>query len=222
MEQAPASHENSGAGIGLQIRQLAPADLQAAVSLLAKGMADNPLHVVVFGRDRQHRRRRLQSFFCPLLRHVQANGKLLGGFVDDELVGVLGMLQPGRCQPRWMPKLAMAGAIVGSTTLPVAWRLKRWLGAWMQRDPSEPHWHLGPLVVSATWRRRGIGRELMTCCCEQLDRLSATAWLETDLALNVAFYETLGFAVVARAPVLGVPNWFMRRQPQPLTSRSGG
>ncbi len=53
----------------------------------------------------------------------------------------------------------------------------------------------------------------MMRCCRHVDALAATAWLETDLAINAAFYETLGFAVIRHEPVLGVPNWFMRRPP---------
>jgi len=40
------------------------------------------------------------------------------------------------------------------------------------------------------------------------------AWLETDLAINASFYKTVGFATVRHEPVLGVPNWFMRRAPK--------
>jgi hypothetical protein len=35
--------------------------------------------------------------------------------------------------------------------------------------------------------------------------------VETDKQVNVPFYERFGFEVVAQAPVLGVPNWFMAR-----------
>ncbi|MBK7063070.1 MAG: hypothetical protein IPH51_22575 [Rubrivivax sp.] len=40
------------------------------------------------------------------------------------------------------------------------------------------------------------------------------AWLETDLATNASFYKTVGFATVRHEPVLGGPNWFMRRAPK--------
>ena len=45
-----------------------------------------------------------------------------------------------------------------------------------------------------------------------MDALGAAAYLETDLAINVAFYETLGFGVSRHEVVLGVPNWFMSRR----------
>jgi hypothetical protein len=44
-----------------------------------------------------------------------------------------------------------------------------------------------------------------------MDALGAVACLETDLEVNVGFYQTLGFAVRKQVDVLGVPNWFMCR-----------
>jgi hypothetical protein len=51
-----------------------------------------------------------------------------------------------------------------------------------------------------------------------MDALAATAYLETDLAINVDFYETLGFLVVKHELVLGMPNWFMSRPPSYSTT----
>ena len=44
--------------------------------------------------------------------------------------------------------------------------------------------------------------------------VARVGYLETDKAVNVAFYALSGFETVARAQVLGVENWFMRRQPR--------
>jgi hypothetical protein len=44
-----------------------------------------------------------------------------------------------------------------------------------------------------------------------LDEAQLAAYLETETARNVRFYERFGFGVVDRADVLGNPNWFMWR-----------
>jgi hypothetical protein len=41
-----------------------------------------------------------------------------------------------------------------------------------------------------------------------------TPYLETDKTENVRFYERFGFEVIGEEPVIGVPNWFMRRGPR--------
>ena len=186
MAQPRASHATLDAGLPLAIRALAPDERDAATALLAAGMRENPLH-------------------------VHANGTLLGACVDGELVGVLGMLEPGRCRPTRMETLRMASAIIVRNSPTRVWRIQRWLSAWTRNDPAELHAHIGPLAVLPAWRRQGVGRELMVHCCRRVDALGVAAWLETDLAINVAFYETLGFVVTRREAVVGVPNWFMRR-----------
>jgi len=45
-------------------------------------------------------------------------------------------------------------------------------------------------------------------------RRTSIGYLETDKRENVRFYERFGFEVIAREPVIGVPNWFMRREPR--------
>jgi hypothetical protein len=49
--------------------------------------------------------------------------------------------------------------------------------------------------------------------CTSIDAYCAVVYLETDKPENVPFYQRFGFAVIAAAEVLGVPNWFMCRPP---------
>ena len=211
MAMRSAACRAGGTGRLLTIKVLGPHELGAATMLLTEGMRENPLHAKVFGADMEQRQRRLQRFIGLLVTHVYSNGTLLGARFDGELIGVLGMVMPGRCRPGWRETLRMVGAIIASNPLLGVWRIVRWLSAWARNDPFEPHAHIGPLAVAPAWRRRDAGRTLMTRCCQCVDADRAVAWLETDRAVNVAFYETLGFVVVRREPVLGVPNWFMRR-----------
>lgn len=222
MARQPASSGPVDAGLPIAIRALEADELGAAVALLAEGMRDNPLHVKAFGPDPQRRQQRLRRFLGQLVAHVHSNGTLLGACVHDELVGVLGMMNPGRCRPARSDVLRMVGAIITSNPPLGVLRIQRWLSAWSRNDPLEPHAHIGPLAVSPAWRRQGVGRELMMQCCARLDALGAVAWLETDLASNVAFYETLGYVVVRQESVLGVPNWFMRREPDVAGMRERG
>ena len=213
MELQPASRRPAEAGAHLVIRTLEPAEVDVAVALLAEGMRDNPLHVKVFGVDPSRRQQRLHRFLAQLAGHIHANGTLLGAWLHGELIGVLGRLMPGRCRPGRTETLRMAGAIIASNPPLGVWRIHRWLSAWARNDLPEPHAHIGPLAVLPAWRRQGVGRELMMQCCQRLDTLGVVAWLETDLAINVDFYQTLGFVVARRESVMGVPTWHLRREP---------
>lgn len=213
MIREPASPSHADDGLLVDIRALAPNELRAAATILTQGMLNNPLHVKVFGADPDHRRRRLSLFLGPLVGYVHSNGVILGAYVQGELIGVLGMIRPGRCRPKLADRLRFAPTILTGVPPTTLLRIHRWLAAWARNDLEAPHWHIGPLAVLPEYHRRGIGRRLMQCCCQRMDSLEATAWLETDLEINAAFYRTLGFDLVRQESALGVPTWFMSRAP---------
>ncbi|MEO6032628.1 MAG: GNAT family N-acetyltransferase [Burkholderiaceae bacterium] len=214
MKRAQSSPHRADVDLAIDITELVSGEQRSAAALvLADAMRDNPLHVQAFGADPARRRQRLWRFIDQLVRHVQSHGILLGAYAQGELIGVLGMMKPGGCRPSGLAALRFAGVIVTSNPPAGVWRIARWLAVWARHDPSELHWHIGPLAVVPACRRHGVGRRLMMHCCRHVDSLSAAAWLETDLAINASFYETLGFATIRHEPVLGVPNWFMRRAP---------
>lgn len=197
----------------VSFRALSHGELPRAGAILTEGMFENPVHVKVFGSNPAHRQRRLAMFIEHVIAYVHADGEVLGAYAGDELVALLGMIQPDRCRPNLRERLHFACAFSACAPPATLWRLQRWLSIWARNDPEVPHWHIGPLAVLPTYRRRGIARQLMLKCCAQMDRLNADAWLETDLEINVNFYRTLGFSVVRQKPVLGVPTWFMHRAP---------
>lgn len=211
---ADMTRDSSARHPPIEIRKLTTDQLDPAVALLACGMRDNPLHVRVFGTRPDLRCRRLHVFLGPLTAYVHSNGDLLGAYIGRELVGVLGMIRPGRCRPAPGTRLRLGLALAARMPPPVLLRIHRWISAWAASDPAEPHWHIGPLAVLPEYRRRGVGRRLMAECCQRLDTLDAAAWLETDLATNVEFYQQFGFVVAGQEPVLGVTNWFMGRAPR--------
>lgn len=213
MTQKPTSPSIALDDFPVDLRALTPDELGAATAVLTHGMLNNPLHVQVFGADPVHRERRLSRFLGPLVGYVHSNGMVMGAFAREEMIGVLGMIAPGHCRPGPIDRLRIALAILTSAPPTILLRIHLWLAAWARNDPNEPHWHIGPLAVLAEYRRRGVGRHLMQYCCQHLDTLEATAWLETDLEINAGFYRGFGFEVVRKEPVLGVPTWFMSRAP---------
>jgi len=82
--------------------------------------------------------------------------------------------------------------------------------------PPEPHWYLGTIGTLAGHRRQGCGTAVLSPVLDHLDHIGATAYLETSAAENLAFYERLGFVVVAALEGLphGAPDtWGMQRPP---------
>lgn len=198
-------------GPSFTIRPLNATDLAAASRICARAMLDNPVHVKVFGQQRQLRQQRLQRFFPALLTYVLRKGELHGTFNGHELIGVLGMLPPGHCQPRLTDIMRMLPALLTANSLPGLLRTARWLLLWARLDPEQPHWHMGPLAVDPDWQGRGAGHLLMNFTMERGKQ--DLLYLETDTPENVRLYESIGFAVSREVELMGVKSWLMIQEP---------
>jgi catechol 2,3-dioxygenase-like lactoylglutathione lyase family enzyme/ribosomal protein S18 acetylase RimI-like enzyme len=198
----------------VDIHELTPAELPQAAAVLGRGMRDNPLHVQAFGDDPARREASLTRFFLPVLQGICSKGAVLGAHRGGALVGVCAFTAPGRCQPSVREKLRFAPVVLTGDGRRAIGSILRWTKAWADRDPREPHWHLGPVAVDRAAQGQGIGGALLTAFCRRMDERRATAYLETDKTENVGFYGRFGFATVGEEPVLDVPNWYMSRAPQ--------
>lgn len=202
--------------IEVEVSGLDGIEVPFAVGVLARGMCDNPNPVAALGGQRLSRMRSMHGLFSAMMRGTPQEP--LVARRGDWIVGVCGMLAPGRCQPspaqmlRLVPMLFRLGPAKAS-------RLSRWTRDWGQRDPQETHWHLGPVAVEPALQGMGVGSQMMKRFCEKMDAERQLSYLETEKPENVRFYERFGFATVAEAEVLGARNWFMRREP--ATGRGG-
>ena len=201
---------NEPAAPPVSVHDLPPDRVTEAIGVLSRGMRDNPLHVAAFGDDPERRRRGLQRIFAAFFRVMTAQAPLCA-VAGERIVGVTGVAPPGTCQPTSTQRLRMAPAVLALGPVKTG-RVVRWVDTWAKRDPAEPHAHLGPLAVDAHLQGRGIGSRILAEHCGRLDAQATLGYLETDKPENVRLYERFGFLVVAEAPVLGVPNWFMRRE----------
>jgi len=194
------------------IRKLRPSELVNAASLLSRAMRDNPINVRAFGGDATRRGRTLTRFFESVLRGLERRGSILAAVEGEVLLGVYAEAPPGHCQPTLTEKIRVVPSVLFGQSVAASIRVGHWVAEWSRRDPAERHWHLGPVAVDAPVQGRGIGRAMMAEFCARMDERAAMAYLETDKATNVRFYQRCGFAVIAEAEVLGVPNWFMSRR----------
>ena len=197
----------------LRIEEVDASEIGEAVEVIVRGMRDNPNNIAAFGRDPEVRHSRLLRLFGAMAS-AEVPGRdrnmLAARGSDGSILGVCGMVPPGRCQPglgqqlRLMPTVFALGPRSAGRTM-------QWLGTWSKHDSEKRHWHLGPVAVDVHLQGRGIGSMLMRAFCERMDAAGEDAYLETDKPENVRFYERLGFEVVGEEEVIGVANWFMMR-----------
>ncbi|OEY67670.1 GNAT family N-acetyltransferase [Marinobacter sp. X15-166B] len=203
---------------GIAIQPLSRTDLTRAATLCARAMRDNPLHLAVFGGPDTRRQQRLQRLLAGLLGYILRKGDLLGAYRNGTLVGVLGLLPPGRCRPTWRDLPRLLPTLLTSNTPAGSLRTAIWLNTWRRHDPGTPHWHLGPLAVEPDWQGQYVGTRLMDYACNRA--ADACLYLETDTPANVRFYQRFGFSVLATPVILTTPSWLMVRplsdqHPQP-------
>ena len=200
----------------VEIGIVGAAEMEEAVGVIVRGMRDNPNVVAAFGQDQERRHVRLLRLFGAMAA-AEVPGRdrdmLAARGPDGSILGVCGMMPPGRCQPgpgrqlRLLPALLALGPRSAGRTM-------SWLGAWSKHDPDEHHWHLGPVAVDAHLQGMGLGSLLMRAFCQRMDDAGEDAYLETDKEINVRFYERFGFGVTGEEEVLGVRNWYMYRRAQ--------
>jgi GNAT superfamily N-acetyltransferase len=196
----------------LEIRDLRVDETKSAVELLSRGMRDNPLHVAAFGEDPEQRRRSLTRMFGAMFR-VFAAQRPICALDDGTIVAVTGVAPAGTCQATALQRLRMMPTLFAMGPRR-ALRTAKWLDVWARHDLGRPHSHLGPLAVDAHLQGQGLGSRLIGHYTAGLDSAGEAGYLETDKRANVDFYERHGYVVTGETEVIGVPNWFMLREPR--------
>jgi len=182
-------------------------DIQESAKVLSLAMLDNPMHRAVFQGNSEKERFEIEKMFLELfavfpgITFLAKHGKKIIGVM--RMKSCVGPTDKGKSN-----KVRLDGENNSRKSI--------WLDEWARNDPEEQHWHLGPIGVLPAYRGVGVGSMLMERFCEEVDRCSAKAYLETDLDANVRFYGKFGFQVVSEAEIFQVNNRYMARDIQPV------
>jgi ribosomal protein S18 acetylase RimI-like enzyme len=193
------------------IEPMLPSNVRDAAELLGQSLLRDPMSIALFGETPEKTCKRLAGVFRLMLGCLPGESMCIKD--GKKIVAVMRMVKPGQCQPsgrqilQAMPQLLMTTG----TTLP---RVLTYLSFLEKFDPKKKHWHLGPFAVDPELQRKGLGTRLLEYFCNYVDHLNEAAYLETNKATNVRFYERHGFSTIHEEPLFDVPNWFMWRDPQ--------
>jgi len=182
--------------------------------VLARAFRDNPLNRAVIGPRAARRLRANRAGMRAGIQAALGPGDVRVARTEGRLAGALVALPPW-AYPLRPPPWHVQLRTVWAQGLRVAGRWREVFEALDAHHPGAPHWHLALLGVEPERQRRGVGRALLADWLASVDARPALAWLETDRAANVSFYETAGFRVEREVAVLGVPVWLMARRTAP-------
>jgi ribosomal protein S18 acetylase RimI-like enzyme len=179
-------------------------DFRDAIRVLSIAMENNPMNVAVFQSGPKSVREYLEIDFFGSFSELP--GIVFTGKVEGQIVGVMRMRS---CDGSKDPDKQ------SNTDEPrdIGRRKSIWLNDWVNHDPPDPHWHLGPIGVLQSYQGKGIGTKLLHRFCQEVDTCLAPAYLETDVVQLVPYYERFGFELVAESNILGVKSSFMWRSP---------
>jgi len=192
---------------GIRIAPLEASMNGEAVGVLARAFMDNPIHATAFGPGRVDRNEVMFRIALGVLK-----GRTRVALEGTRILGVVHWVAWPDCQFSMLEKLRMMPGMMQGFGPRLALRVSKWLAVWEKHDPREPHVHLGPIAVAPSAQGRGIGQQLMTLYCVELDQTAQAGYLETDSQKNVDFYRRFGFEVTAEVPALGTPTFLMWRK----------
>lgn len=187
----------------------------AAAHVLTAALRDDPgfTHVLPDARARQDA---LQAFYGYIVRDAIRFGTVLAVRDAAGIAGVAISYPPGAHPLPVGRKLAALPSMVG-----ILFRSPRQVLAFAQLGsaidaafPPGPLTYLEALGVRPDAQHRGHGRRLMARVLRDADHASADCYLETSRAVNVPYYESMGFESLGEfAPLRrgGPPEARMRR-----------
>jgi ribosomal protein S18 acetylase RimI-like enzyme len=178
-------------------------DVQESAQVLSLAMLNNPMHIAVFGGNGENERVEIEKMFLELFYR-----RLGIVFLAKEGQKIVGVMRMNSC----VGKTTKGESEEQRDEKDTNTRKSVWLREWAIRDPKEQHWHLGPIGVLPSHRRLGVGSTLMERFCDEVDKCSAHAYLETDLDENVRFYKKFGFEVISTSDIFQVKNRYMTRE----------
>ena len=189
------------------IESLPPREFAAAGRLLARAYQHDPQFTYLLPNE-DERARRTPWFFAAVLRFSASVGTVLA--LEG---GVAILLPPGAHAPSFR-RMVRSGLITAPARLGMGAVQRLGAFAATSRDVRAravhgPFWYVGGIGVDPERSGRGIGTTLME---ELIARAGTPFCLETASERNVAWYERLGFIIVAEGDVPEGPHlWSMRK-----------
>ena len=179
-------------------------NISEASRVLSEAMLKNPNHIAIFRGHGEKEREIIEKIFFELLSDLP--GITFLAWINKQIVGVMRMKS---CSGSKVTNEHAQTEELNN----LDWRKSYWLNEWARQDPLNQHWHLGPVGVLPSHQGKGIGTELLSRFCKEVDACLAPAYLETDTDKNVRFYGRFGFQVVEETEIFEVKNSYMWRNP---------
>ncbi len=209
--------------MAVQVVPLSPDSWQEAGAMMGRAFADDATRLAMFPDPRT------QAELIRLSFQMGIRQALLDGAVVDttpSLSAVAVWFPPGKkTGPSLRSIVANARLSIRFARLARLSGFRRAMGVLLRYERRRsrlmpgPHWYLEMLGVEPSKQRFGLGAVLVRHGLRRADADRVPVFVETETAVNAAFYAKLGFETLELSPAendpLGIPTWCMVREPRP-------
>ncbi len=180
---------------------------------MARAFEDDPAFRWVIPDDRK-RLGALNVLFGSLLRRTLPID-FYETYTTPDVAGLALWARPGAWRLPTMLMLPTVPKLLRAFGLGATLRMARMMQRLEKAHPHEPHWYLAGLGTDPPHQRTGVGSALVRPVLDRCDRERLPAYLETQRADNVPYYERFGFRVTGELDIVeGGPHmWLMWRDP---------
>ncbi|MEV0282971.1 MULTISPECIES: GNAT family N-acetyltransferase [unclassified Kribbella] len=192
----------------MEVRRASATDVDAAVRTLARAFEDYPM--TRMGLDPDHYLDRLTQYQRLFLTRIGLpHGRV---WVTSDVSAVAVWTTPATPPNAFAPHADAFRELAGSRA-ELAAEYEQAMGVFR---PREPVWFLALVGVDPERRSQGLGRAVIGPGLATADADHSAAFLETQEPGNLAFYESLGFTVIAELelPHRGPIHYAMYRPPR--------
>ncbi len=188
---------------------------QECARVLGQAFVDEPVSITVYpGFSAEKRQRNLTIDFATEMEVCVRRGFPLQVCENGKIVAAAVFYQPGAYPlPAGEQMMIFIKSVLGHDLYDIRpWA--RWLAEIDKIHPAEPHYYLEYIGVEPEYQGQGLGSAILRHVTARADEEKAGCFLETASPQNVPLYQRFGFRVTDKKEIIGLPAWFMWRDPR--------
>ncbi len=204
----------------MEVISLSPHHLSEAAQVLLDAFYTDPSVLAMFeGLDEAEQRRRLLLYFRAALASCLRCGWVLE-VRDQGRTVAAGTIYPPQSYP--LPGFEQArvlydgflrAGVFNRATWTVLQRITQSFSEEEKEHPDRPHYYLEWVGVLPGCQGRGHGTALIDTVLRRANQEGVGCYLETENSRTLPLYQRLGFQVFGHREIMGVPTWFLWREP---------
>jgi GNAT superfamily N-acetyltransferase len=198
----------------MQIRPVTRHSLCQAAQLLGRAFVDEPVSAAVYRNFSPLRRTlALTNDFSAELSVCIQRGYPLQLEQEGEILAVAGIYPPGTYPLPILDGWLLLARSVFRNGLYDIRNWLRWLAEVEKHHPASAHYYLAYIGVEPAVQGRALGSMLLSHLANRADVERVGCYLECADPRNIPFYQHSGYEILMKKVIIGLPAWFMWRQP---------